>query len=68
MVVEEGGGIEPLSLQHPGFQDQLPAIQRHLPLDGWRWIQGSNMCAGYSDLGLASQYLTSRSIHRRILN
>lgn len=28
----EGEGIEPLaSSRHPGFQDQLPAIQRHLP-------------------------------------
>jgi hypothetical protein len=31
--VEEGGGIEPLALNHPGFQDRLPAIQRHLPIE-----------------------------------
>ena len=30
--LEEGGGIEPLGRNaHPGFQNQLPAIQRHLP-------------------------------------
>ena len=29
-LLAEGGGIEPLGhIAHPGFQDRLPAIQRH---------------------------------------
>ena len=41
-LLAEGGGIEPLRpATHPGFRDQLPAIQQHLPHGGYGWIRTS---------------------------
>ena len=67
-LVAEGGGVEPPALlrrRRPGFRDQLPSTQRHLPFDlaeGAR-IELAQPCLG-AGLGLANRRFTAHPTFR----